>query len=100
MALTFLLLVNLFLQGAVTFSRQTVTQAMLIDNTPEAYHDAAFSLYYTIGFISGPAWNLAMGAMMQVWGFTAATYVMAASYIVGMFMLIPVRMGPAVKSAR
>jgi len=99
-ALSFLLLVNLFLQGAVTFSRQTVTQAMLIDNTPEHYHDAAFSLYYTIGFISGPAWNLAMGAMMQTWGFTAATYVMAASYIVGMFMLIPVRMGPAIKAAR
>ncbi len=99
-AVSFLLLVNLFLQGAVTFSRQTVTQAMVIDNTPEHYHDAAFSLYYTIGFISGPAWNLAMGALMQNYGFTAATYVMAASYIVGMFMLIPVRMGQAVKLTR
>jgi MFS family permease len=93
-ALTFLLLVNLFLQGAVTFSRQTLTQAMITDYTAEQYHDAAFSLYYTIGFISGPAWNLAMGAMMQTWGFTAATYVMAASYIAGMIMLIPVRLGP------
>jgi MFS transporter, FSR family, fosmidomycin resistance protein len=93
-ALTALLIVNLLLQGAVTNSRQTVTQAMVIDYTPEQYHDAAFSLYYTIGFISGPAWNIAMGFMMQRWGFTAATYVMAASYIAGMFMLIPVRLDP------
>jgi MFS transporter, FSR family, fosmidomycin resistance protein len=94
-ALTFLLLVNLFLQGAVTFSRQTITQAMVIDYTEEQYHDAAFSLYYTIGFISGPAWNLAMGALMQTLGFTAATHVMAASYLIGMLILIPVRLGPA-----
>jgi len=95
-ALSFLLLINLFIQGAVTFSRQTITQAMIIDYTPdERYHDAAFSLYYTIGLLSGPAWNVAMGAMMETWGFTMATYVMAASYIVGMFMLIPLRMGPS-----
>ncbi len=94
-ALTFLLLVNLFLQGAVTFSRQTITQAMVIDYTDERYHDAAFSLYYTIGFISGPAWNLAMGMLMQTLGFTSATHVMAASYLLGMLLLIPVRIGPA-----
>jgi hypothetical protein len=68
---------------------------MITDYTSEQHHDAAFSLYYTIGFISGPAWNLAMGAMMQTWGFTGATYVMAASYVAGMLLLIPVRMGPA-----
>ncbi|HLG73581.1 MAG TPA: MFS transporter [Chloroflexota bacterium] len=96
--LTIFLLINLFIQGAVTFSRQTLTQAMITDYTSDQHHDAAFSLYYTIGFISGPAWNLAMGAMMQTWGFTGATYVMAASYIAGMILLIPVRMGP-VKTA-
>lgn len=92
--LSILLLVNLFIQGAVTFSRQTLTQAMIADYTPEQHHDAAFSLYYFIGFISGPAWTLAMGFMMQTWGFTGATYVMAVSYLAGMILLIPVRLGP------
>jgi MFS transporter, FSR family, fosmidomycin resistance protein len=93
-ALDALLLVNLVLYGMAVNSRQTLTQAMVTDYAPEQLHDAAFSLYYTIGFISAPAWTLIMGVLMQTWGFGLATKVIAASYLAGMLILIPIRLRP------
>jgi len=89
-----LLIANLVVHGLVIHSRQAITQAMVGDYAGPELQDAAFSLYYTLGLISGPFWVILMGAVMQSWGFAIATQVAAASYVVGMLLLIPVRIKP------
>ena len=49
--------------------------------------DAAFSIYYFVGFISGPIWTLIIGYVMQHYGFTQAFYIAATTYIAGMALL-------------
>jgi MFS family permease len=89
-----LLIANLVVHGLVIHSRQAITQAMVGDYAGPDLQDAAFSMYYTLGLISGPVWVILMGGIMQSAGFAVATQVAAASYIVGMLFLIPVRIKP------
>ena len=85
------LLANLFLYGTVVNSRQTLTQALLSDVTEEGTLDAAFSLYYFIGFISAPVWTLFTGWMMETFGFNYAFSVVSLSYLLGMGILMFLR---------
>jgi len=94
MFLDALLIANLVIYGLVAHSRQAITQAMVGDYAGNELQDAAFSLYYSLGLISGPIWAVTMGAVMDGWGFGVATQVVAVSYIVGMFILIPLNMKP------
>jgi MFS family permease len=89
-----LLILNLALHGLVVNARGAITQAMVGDYAGEELQDAAFSLYYTIGLISGPFWTILMGGLMQSAGFAVATQVAAVSYIVGMLILIPLQIKP------
>ena len=89
-----LLIANLVIYGLVAHSRQAITQAMVGDYAGDDLQDAAFSIFYTLGLISGPVWAVVMGAVMQNWGFGTATQVIAVSYIVGMLILIPLNVGP------
>jgi len=93
-ALDALLITNLAIHGLVVHARGAITQAMVGDYAGEELQDAAFSLYYTIGLISGPIWVILMGAIMQSWGFAVATQVAAVSYLLGMIILIPLKIGP------
>jgi dipeptide/tripeptide permease len=61
---------------------------MIGDFASEELTDAAFSIYYFVGFISGPVWTLIIGYVMQNYGFTQAFYVAAASYVAGMVLLL------------
>ena len=88
----------LIIYGIVTRSRQSLTQAIVADSLPEEDHDAAFSVFFFLGFISGPVWALLVGGIWQYLGFTEAFLVLAASYVVGMlimlFVIDPRRKGP------
>jgi dipeptide/tripeptide permease len=53
--------------------------------------DAAFSIYYFIGCISGPIWTLIVGYVMERYGFTQAFYVAASTYIAEMLLLTLVK---------
>ena len=90
---------SLTFYGMAVHSRQTLTQALVTDIVDERVIDAAFSLYYTIGFISGPIWTILTGWIMQKHGFGAAFSVISASYLVGMVLLLflrePARREPA-----
>lgn len=88
------LVASLAIYGLVVHSRQSITQAMVGDYAGEDLQDAAFSLYFTIGFISAPIWTIIMGALMQEHGFGVATKVIAVSYLAGMLILIPMRLRP------
>jgi MFS family permease len=86
------LFVNLLVYGAVTTSRQTLTQALLSDIVGEDLFDAAFSLYYFIGFISIPFWTVITGGVMTKYGFGPAFSVISTSYLLSMILLTLLRM--------
>ena len=90
------LLTTLAVYGAFTHSRQTLTQAIVADAVTDEQRDAAFSIFYTIGFISVPFWALLTGALMEYFGFTLAFSVLAFSYLFGVVLLFWVKDTPKV----
>jgi MFS family permease len=82
-----ILLLNLVIYGAVTGSRNSLTQALMADSLGDADRDAAFSVYYFLGFISGPVWALVTGFIMEASGFSTAFTVLGFSYLAGMLLL-------------
>jgi len=82
---------NLILYGSVVQARGSLTQTMIGDFASPELTDAAFSIYYFVGFISGPIWTLIIGYMMDHFGFAPAFYVAASTYIAGMLLLTLVK---------
>jgi dipeptide/tripeptide permease len=78
---------NLILYGSVVQARGSLTQTMIGDFATPELTDAAFSIYYFVGFISGPVWTLIIGYMMEHYGFAPAFYVAASTYVAGMLLL-------------
>ncbi len=93
-SLTILFYANLLLYGAFVQARGALTQTMIGDFASEELTDAAFSIYYFVGFISGPIWTLIIGYVMQHYGFTQAFYIAACTYIAGMILLLFVKEDP------
>ncbi len=85
------LFVNLVVYGAAVTSRQTLTQALLADLVGEDLFDAAFSLYYFIGFVSIPFWTVITGGVMTKYGFGPAFTVISTSYLLAMSLLALLR---------
>jgi predicted MFS family arabinose efflux permease len=78
---------NLLVYGATTYSRNTLTQAVVADSAADEDRDAAFSMYFFVGFISAPIWTLIAGLLMDRYGFEVAFGVLGFSYIAGMIAL-------------
>jgi MFS transporter, FSR family, fosmidomycin resistance protein len=85
------LFVNLVIYGAAVTSRQTLTQALLADLVGDDLFDAAFSLYYFIGFISIPFWTVITGSVMTKYGFGPAFTLISTSYLLAMSLLVFLR---------
>lgn len=85
------LFVNLLVYGAAVTSRQTLTQALLADLVGEDLFDAAFSLYYFIGFVSIPFWTVITGGVMTHYGFGPAFTLISTSYLLAMSLLVLLR---------
>ncbi|HEY7716399.1 MAG TPA: MFS transporter [Candidatus Binatia bacterium] len=79
--------VNLIFYGVFVQARGALTQTMIGDFASPELTDAAFSIYYFVGFISGPIWTLIIGYVMQHYGFAPAFYIAASTYIAGMVLL-------------
>jgi len=92
-SLSVLFYVNLFLYGAFVQARGALTQTMIGDFATPELTDAAFSIYYFVGFISGPIWTLIIGYVMEHHGFAPAFYIAAGTYIAGMVLLSFVKEG-------
>src|SRR5206468_3613941 len=82
-----MLFISLLLYSAFTSSRGTQTQAIIADATTDADRDAAFSMYFLLGFLSQPIWVLVTGYLMDKAGFATALTVLSITYIVGIFIL-------------
>jgi MFS family permease len=78
---------NLILYGCVVQARGSLTQAMLGDFVTAEMTDAAYSIFFFVGFISGPIWLLVIGYAMEHFGFAPAFYIAASTYIAGMMLL-------------
>ena len=81
------MLPTMLFYGAFVYSRNPQTQAIVADSLRDEDRDAAFSMYYFIGFISGPIWTLLTGVLMARFGFTLAWSVLTVSYLAGMLVL-------------
>jgi MFS family permease len=90
-SMSLLFYLNLILYGAVVEARSSLTQTMIADFARDELTDAAFSIYYFVGCISGPIWTLIVGYVMEQHGFTAAFYVAASTYLAGMLLLLFVK---------
>jgi len=86
-----LLFISLLLYSAVTSSRGTQTQTIVADSATDADRDAAFSLYFLLGFLSQPLWVLVTGYLMDRAGFSTALTVLSSTYILGIVILCFVR---------
>jgi MFS family permease len=86
-SLSVLFYANLLLYGAFVQARGSLTQAMIGDFATPELTDAAFSIYYFVGFISGPLWTMIIGYVMQHYGFPPAFYIAAGTYLAGMLLL-------------
>jgi len=85
------LVVTLLIYGAFTHSRGTLTQALIADSVTEEEQDAAFSLYFFLGFFSVPFWALLTGYVMDTYGdqgFSVAFTIMGFSYILAMIVMM------------
>jgi len=81
------LFVSLLFYSAFTSSRGTQTQAIVADAATDEDRDAAFSLYFLLGFLSQPFWLLVTGYLMDKAGFATALTLLSATYIVGIFIV-------------
>ena len=90
-SMSLLFYLNLILYGAVVEARSSLTQTMIADFARADLTDAAFSIYYFVGCVSGPIWTLLVGYVMERHGFTQAFYLAASTYIAGMFLLALVK---------
>jgi MFS family permease len=86
-----MLFVTFFIYSSVTSSRGTLTQAVVGDTVSDADRDAAFSLYFLLGFFAQPLWLLITGLLMDHAGFGVAVSRLSISYLVGMGLLFFVK---------
>jgi MFS transporter, FSR family, fosmidomycin resistance protein len=82
-----LLILNLVAYGVVVNSRLVLTQALIADSAVGDTTDAAYSLYYFVGFISGPLWTLLLGWVVETYGFAIGFTTMAATYVAAMALI-------------
>ncbi|MGH7824365.1 MAG: MFS transporter [Candidatus Binatia bacterium] len=81
------LILNLVLYGCFVQSRGTLTQTVVSEAVPPSLMDVAFSIYFFIGFISGPAWTFLVGWLIDASSFTVAFQVVSVSYLLGMLLV-------------
>jgi predicted MFS family arabinose efflux permease len=86
-----ILFIGLFLYSCVTSSRGTLTQAIVADTASDEDRDAAFSLYFFLGFLSQPFWLLVTGLLMDNAGFGVAVSRLSISYLVAIVLLFFVK---------
>ncbi len=86
-----MLFVSFFIYSSVTSSRGTLTQAVVGDTVSDEDRDAAFSLYFLLGFFAQPLWLLVTGLLMDHAGFGVAVSRLSISYLVGMALLFFVK---------
>ncbi len=91
----------LLLMGFAVYAESPLLQAYLADEASPAMRDTAFGLYFALAFGVGSAWSAILGWMIDQFGFEAAFWTMAASYVAaGLLLLLIRKEGPVAKADR
>ncbi len=83
-----LLPISLGLMGFVVYAESPLLQAYLADAASPAMRDAAFGLYFALAFGVGSVWSAILGWMIDHFGFGAAFWTMAISYLAAGALLL------------
>ncbi len=81
----------LLLMGFAVYAESPLLQAYLADEASPAIRDTAFSLYFALACGVGSAWSGILGWMIDHFGFGAAFWTMAASYVAAGLLLLLIR---------
>lgn len=79
--------VSLILMGCAVYAECPLLQAYLADSATPAMRDNAFGLYFALAFGVGSVWSGILGWMIDRFGFGAAFWTMAATYIIAGLLL-------------
>jgi MFS family permease len=82
---------TLVLMGFVIYAESPLLQAYLADTASPAMRDAAFGLYFSLAFGVGSIWSAVLGWMIDHYGFGAAFWTMAISFLVAGALLLFIR---------
>lgn len=87
--------VALVLMGFAVYAESPLLQAYLADTASPAMRDNAFGLYFALAFGVGSIWSGILGWMIDRFGFDAAFFTMAGSYILAGLLLLLMPREPA-----
>ncbi|HZU70229.1 MAG TPA: MFS transporter [Ktedonobacteraceae bacterium] len=87
---------SLVLMGFAVYAESPLLQAYLADTSPSAIRDTSFGLYFALAFGIGSIWSGILGWIIDHYGFGAAFWTMAGSYVAaGLLLLLIRREAPA-----
>lgn len=88
---TWLLPIALVLMGLAVYAESPLLQAYLADSASPAMRDTAFGLYFALTFGVGSLWSAILGWLIDHFGFGAAFWTMALSYLAAgaLLLLLP-----------
>lgn len=81
----------LILMGFAIYAESPLLQAYLADNASPVMRDAAFGLYFSLAFGIGSLWSAVLGWMIDHFGFDAAFWTMALSFLAAGALLLFIR---------
>ncbi len=89
--------IPLYCMGIVPYTRlyaeSPLLQAYLADTASPAMRDAAFGLYFSLAFGVGSIWSAILGWEIDRFGFGAAFWTMALSFLAAGGLLLLIRDG-------
>ena len=87
---------SLVLMGFAVYAESPLLQAYLADTAPSVLRDTSFGLYFALAFGVGSIWSGILGWIIDRYGFGAAFWTMAASYVAAGLLLLLIRREAAV----
>jgi len=85
------LMMDTTLLGLTLYSVSAVFQALLADVMKPVHRDAAFAIYFTLGFGMGSIWSVLIGSIIDNFGFAMAFEVMAVLTVVAGLLVTLIR---------
>lgn len=77
--------------GLVVYSQSSQIQALLADVSTKEMRDMAYSVFFTVSYLAGALWSVALGVVIDGFGFAGAFVLMALSYLAGAAAIAPVK---------
>jgi FSR family fosmidomycin resistance protein-like MFS transporter len=84
---------SLILMGFAIYAESPLLQAYLADTASPMMRDTAFGLYFTLAFGIGSLWSAILGWVIDHYGFGAAFWTMALSFLAAGLLLFLIRDG-------